>query len=68
MQAEDPPQNLIPKRKHGGVQVGQDCPNMSCPQNPLCHKVCLLILSIELCLWNKYSKILVNKCWRLLIL
>jgi hypothetical protein len=42
--------------------------NLRCPHNQLYHKVYLLILSIELCLWNKYSKILVNKCWKLPIL
>jgi hypothetical protein len=33
MQTKYPPQNLIPKKKHSGVEVGQDCQNLNCPQN-----------------------------------
>jgi hypothetical protein len=55
----------IKRRKHSGIQVGQNYQRLRCPQNQLCHKICLLFLTNKLCLWNIYSKISVNKWWRL---
>jgi hypothetical protein len=59
---------LFKRRKHNRIQVGQDYYNQRCAQNQLYHKVYLLILSTKLCLWNKYSKISINRCWKLPIL
>jgi hypothetical protein len=69
MQAKNPPINLIQKEK---TQWNTSWPGIlefevsTLQFEQLYHKVCLLILSTELCLWNKYSKISINRCWQLL--
>jgi len=69
MQAKDPPINLIQKEKTQWNTSWAGVPEFEVSTlqfEQLYHKVCLLILSIELCLWNKYSKISINRFWQLL--
>ncbi len=43
----------IKRRKHNGVQVGQDYQRLRCPQNQLYQKICLLFQTTKLCIWGR---------------
>jgi hypothetical protein len=62
MQAKDPPQNLITKEKTQWSTNWAGLPKSKMSTEPIVTQSLSIILSIKLCLWNKYSKISINKC------
>jgi hypothetical protein len=64
MQTKDPLKNLNQKEKAQWNTSWVGLLEVEVSINQLYHKVCLLFLTTKLCLWNKCSKISINKCWK----
>ncbi len=61
MQVENPPKNLTQKEKAQWSISWVGLPETEMSIEPIIPQNCLLFLIKKLCLWNIYSKILINR-------
>jgi len=65
MEVEDPPKNLNQKEKTQWNISWAGLPEVEVSTKLIVPQSLSTILITKLCLWNIYSKILVNRCWKL---